>query len=566
MPRTLTRLLTSAAFAALMAIPVSAESLTGSYLAARHAALNSDFEAAAQYYTRALTRDPSNPIVLENALTSQVNLGRIDKALPIAQQLLALGTDSQVANLVVLADLFQREDYAGVVEALSGGMSIMPLIDGLALGWAHIGTGDLDAANAAFDGVIATEGLANFGLYHKALGLAVAGDFEAADVIFSGEAGDTLRLDRRGIEARLQVLSQLERNADALDLIEKAFGGETDAQLDALRKKFEAGAPVDFDVVASARDGMAEVFHMVGAVLSAEAAPGYTLLFARAAEYLNPRHVDAILLSADLLDRLEQYGLATRAYDQVPRDHPAFYSAELGRADALRKDGKPDAAIEVLQQLTESHGDLPVVHMALGDALRREERYPEATRAYDRAVALYETPQAASWRTYYVRGITLEREGRWDEAEADFRTALTLQPNEPRVLNYLGYSMLEMQIKLDEALEMIQTAVKASPDSGYIIDSLAWAYYRLGRYDEAVPEIEKAVELMPLDSVVNDHVGDIYWAVGRTREAEFQWKRALSLDPKPEEAERIRRKLEVGLDRVLEEEGAEPLKVANDDG
>ena len=161
--------------------------------------------------------------------------------------------------------------------------------------------------------------------------------------------------------------------------------------------------------------------------------------------------------------------------------------------------------------------------------------------------------------------------GEWDRAEADFRTALELNPGQPQVLNYLGYSLVEKQIKLDEALEMIEQAVAASPDSGYIVDSLGWVLYRLGRYDEAVGHMERAVELMPVDPVVNDHLGDVYWAVGRAREAQFQWMRALSfVDPEEVDGEadpdRMRRKLEVGLDVVLAEEGADPLKVADDDG
>jgi tetratricopeptide (TPR) repeat protein len=144
-----------------------------------------------------------------------------------------------------------------------------------------------------------------------------------------------------------------------------------------------------------------------------------------------------------------------------------------------------------------------------------------------------------------------------------------LRPEQPQVLNYRGYSLVEKQIKLDEALDMIERAVAARPDSGYIVDSLGWVLYRLGRYEEAVEHMERAAELMPVDPVVNDHLGDVYWAVGRVLEAEFQWRRALSfVDEETEEEakpDRIRRKLEVGLDLVLEEEGAAPLKVADGD-
>jgi Flp pilus assembly protein TadD len=157
----------------------------------------------------------------------------------------------------------------------------------------------------------------------------------------------------------------------------------------------------------------------------------------------------------------------------------------------------------------------------------------------------------------------------WEQAEADFRAALELRPNQPQVLNYLGYSLVEKQAKLDEALDMIKRAVIAEPESGYIVDSLGWVLYRLGRYEEAVEHMERAVELMPLDPVVTDHLGDVYWAVGRVREARFQWSRALSfIDEEDDTGEadpiRIRRKLEIGLDTVLAEEGAQPLRYASD--
>jgi len=147
--------------------------------------------------------------------------------------------------------------------------------------------------------------------------------------------------------------------------------------------------------------------------------------------------------------------------------------------------------------------------------------------------------------------------------ERDFRKALELNPNQPDVLNYLGYSLVEQRIKLDEALEMIQTAVAENPDSGYITDSLGWIFYRLGRFDEAVAPMERAVELLPVDPIVNDHLGDVYYKVGRTREAEFQWKRALSFEPEEAEAKRIRDKLARGLTAVLADEDAAEEQTAD---
>ena len=176
--------------------------------------------------------------------------------------------------------------------------------------------------------------------------------------------------------------------------------------------------------------------------------------------------------------------------------------------------------------------------------------------AYDAAIALVPDPQPVHWVLYYTRGISNERAGNWPAAEADFREALVLSPDQPMVLNYLGYSLVEQGRDLDEALDMIERAVAGQPDDGYITDSLGWVLYRMGRYEEAVPHMLRAVELTPDDPIINDHLGDVLWKVGRIREAEFQWRRALSFGPAPDlDMDRVRRKLEVGLDQVISEAG-----------
>ncbi len=550
-----------------LAFPAMAEEpgrgFSGAYLAARSASFNSDYRAAAEYFARALARDRTNPGLQENAVLAYTGLGEIEKAVPIARAMQGLGYNSQMANMVLMGAELKAENYDGVISGLDGPQGVGPLVDGLVRGWGLMGMGKVDEAIAAFDEATATTGLAAFGLYHKALALALAGDFEAAEVVFSGKGGTPLRLTRRGAIAHSQVLSQLGRNDAAIELIQLGWTNDLDPGLEELLGQLQSGEKIPFTQVGSVQDGLAEVFYTVAGALEGEAADSYTLLYARIAEYLRPDHVDAILLSANLLEAQQQYELATVAYNSVPREDAGFHIAEIGRAAALRASGRREAAIEVLEQLAETHGDIPIVQITLGDNLRGEDRYDAASKAYDAAIALFEEEERGQWIVYYARGITHEREKRWDLAEPDFRKALELNPGQPQVLNYLGYSYVEMETNLDEALAMIEEAVAASPGSGYIIDSLGWVLYRMGRYEEAVEHMERAAELMAVDPIVNDHLGDVYWAVGRQIEAEFQWHRALSFDPEPEEADRIRRKLDVGLDIVLDEEGADPLTVAN---
>lgn len=552
------------------AAPGQADGNAGAYLAARVAATENDYRAAAEYFTRALVLDPSNVGLLEGALSSHVSAGDPERAVPIATRIIQTAPTSQLANLVLVAEEAQDGDWENLLAGLEAGQSVGPLFDGLARAWALVGAGRMNDALAAFDEVAANPGVGAFGLYHKALALAAVGDFEGAAEMFSGAAGPQVRLTRRGTLAYVEVLSQIDRGAEAVGIIDQTFGPDLDDGVAELRRQLAAGAPVPYQGITSAREGIAETAFSIAGALNGEAADGYTLVYARIAEYLDPGHVDAVLLSASLLNRLGQYDLATEAFAAVPADHPFFHVAELGRAEALRNAGDVEGGIAALTALSESHADIATVHVALGDMLRREERFAEATPAYDRAIALFGEPEEAQWVVYFSRGITHEREDRWPEAEADFRKALELRPDQPQVLNYLGYSMVEMQVNLEEALSMIERAVAAEPGSGYIVDSLGWVLYRLGRYDEALVHMERAVELLPVDPVVNDHLGDVYWAVGRKREAEFQWHRALSFigmgESTDAEPDRIRRKLEIGLDAVLAEEGAPPLRVADDNG
>ncbi len=551
-------------------LPLQADGMSGAYLAGRHAAVRSDYSEAALYYTRALAQDPGNAELLESAALAYLSLGAVEQALPLARKLEETNQTSQVAHMVITAALAQKEDYTTLLDRDKEVAGVGPWVDGLVKAWAELGTGNMTGAMKRFDELGKEPGMTGFVMYHKALALASVGDYEGAEAIFGSEGAGAAGQTRRGVIAHAEVLAQLDRREDAVLILRAAFGDATDPELAQIITALEGEGPVPYTQARTAREGIAEVFFTFAAVLKSEAAGDYyVLLFSRIARYLEPDHVDALLLTADLLEGLQQYDLAIEVYRSMPADSPAYHAAELGRADALRRSDRLDQAIEVLEQLTRSHGTLPSVQSTLGDLLRAKEDYAGAITAYDRAIELAPKDTPSRWLLYYSRGIAHERSDDGEAAEADFRAALALEPEQPQVLNYLGYSLVEQQRNLDEALDMIERAVAASPTSGYIVDSLGWVLYRLGRYDEAVGQMERAVELIAVDPVVNDHLGDVYWAVGRAREAEFQWRRALSfidVDDTDTEADpkRIRRKLEVGLDEVLDEEGSPPLKVANE--
>ncbi|MFX0542728.1 tetratricopeptide repeat protein [Roseovarius sp. S4756] len=552
--------------------PVLAQEAAGPYLATRQARYDSDYAAAAKYALEALKTDADNPLLMESAVGALLATGDVARALPIAQRMEQVDIRSQVAQMALLGDEVMRGDYDAVLARIEAEEGVGPLADGLIGAWATLGQGDMGAALEKFDTIAAEPGLRGLAIYHKALALASVGDFESADKIYAGETDGPMQTTRRSVIAWTEVLSQLERYEDAIKVLDDTFGTDPDPQIVDLRARLEVGEALNLGRIETPAQGIGEVFLSLGMALLQDTSADYVLLYSRMAEYLDDTDVDALIMTGELLEQLGRYELATEAYARVPKDAPAFYTAELGRAEALRSAGDLDAAIEVVALLRETHPDVALVHASAGDLYRQNEDFAKAVTAYDAALELYEAREGeVPWFVYYSRAISYERQGEWPDAEADFRRALELSPDEPMVLNYLGYSLVEQREKLDEALAMIERAVEAEPNSGAIVDSLGWAQFRLGRYQEAVVTLERAAELYAVDPVVNDHLGDAMWAVGRTTEARFQWRRALSLidpdKPSPDvDPDRIRRKLEVGLDAVLEEEGAKPLKVSDNEG
>jgi tetratricopeptide (TPR) repeat protein len=546
-----------AALLAASAGPGAASSLAGAYLAGMQADFHDDYGQAVVYFDQALALDPENPGLLVNAVVSKVAAGDFEGARPLADRLAKVDATNQVAALVRLGDTLAAGDYAQAGEILgAAGDQLNPLLGQLLAGWIDVGRDDFDGAKAKFDAMTGNEGLTAYGQYHKALALALAGDFVAAEAILAGGDKGPLHLNRSAIVAHAEILAQLGREQDAIKVVDDALaGGVPDIPLIDLRARLASGEEVPFDQVRSAKDGAAEVFLTLADALNTEESQRVALVHARIASHIRPDLIEAELLTAGILENEGQFALATDALADVPPDSPWYVTAQIRRASTQRDAGDPDAGIATLTALAAAHPDQIEVQSSLGDALRMAERYPEAVTAYSKAVELIETPTPGYWGLFYTRGIANERAGDWPAAEADFREALKLKPDQPLVLNYLGYSMVEKKENLDEALAMIEKATKAEPDDGYITDSLGWVLYRLGRYQEAVKPMLRAVELTPDDPIINDHLGDVLWKVGRKREAEFQWRRALSFGPADDlDMDRIRKKLEVGLDKVLASE------------
>jgi len=532
-----------------------ADTPASSYLVARQAERQNDFEFAAEYYLEALFFDPDNEVLAHGAVDALLAAGDFEKAAEIAEGLADKSQAATSSYVALIGDAAIEQDYRRIVSLLNqGDLAVNAVMDSLILGWAYVGLGDLENGYSAFDRVVRDDRYQAIGLNHLGLAQAYVGDYDNALQTFSDISVGNFQ-SARTVIAEAQILAHIGRRAEAARKLREAFG--ENPGIEGLLTLIESDSPITFDLVSSPADGIAELFFTFAEALSGDSFSLLKLYYAQVAAAIRADDSQAILLVAEMFEELGRTKLAREAYLNIRADDPAFFTAAKGVAETLRAEGLVEDAIDHLDGVIADVGMGPFILVTLGDLNRQLGRHAEAVDAYSQRLNSDIRSGYQDWYPHYVRGISYERLGDWTKAEADFRRALDLQPAHPQVMNYLGYSLVERREKLDEALALIEEAVSLRPDSGYIVDSLGWVLYRLGRYEDAVVPMELAVELIATDPLVNDHLGDVYWKVGREYEAQFQWQRALSFDPEPDEIIRIRRKLDVGLDVVLEEEQAD---------
>ena len=538
----------------IISISELASASSGAYLAGRQAISDHNFVSASKFQSRSVSADPTNSKLLEGLMISFIAQGSVDEAVSIAELHKDNGSASQISQMILLASMIKDGQTEAFLNFVKNASEITPILKDLLSAWIRMGLGDEVTANRIFDKTAKVQGMGQFANFHRAMSQLAAGKVDQAQRTFELIHSDQANPTRRSVIYHTKLLLSQSKFKEVQNLLEKWFGPTFDPEIEELYINAANKKVYPTSLFPKTDIAVADVFHSIANSVSKEADPTFALIYSRLAQYLDRKHVDSTLMTADLLVELGQYDLAIKEHERLSESHPQFFASELGRAEALRSSGKEMVAIEVLVELTRQYPNSANGFSILGNHYRRLEAYDKAEVSYGEAIKLYEAKGEAGWFLYYVRGITRERLDLWNLAEKDFRKALSLNPTQPQVLNYLGYSLIEKNSNLDEALDMIERAVKESPDSGYIVDSLGWGYYKLGQYEKAVPNLERAAELMPVDPIVNDHLGDVYWMVGRKTEAEFQWRRALSFDPEADEIERIKKKLKVGLTQVLMEE------------
>ncbi len=289
--------------------------------------------------------------------------------------------------------------------------------------------------------------------------------------------------------------------------------------------------------------GLAMALVEVAAAADGQTGHEVSELLVQVALTAEPAMTDAHLLASEIAANHKQYKLAATELEHVPQDDPLKPVVQLRLANLYARQDRLDDSVSLLRSLAAAYPKRPEPLAQLGDMLADQKKLPEAIDAYDRSIALLHHPQAADWVVFYARGTALERAHAWPRAQADMNRALELSPDQPFVLNFLGYAMAERNEDLPAAREMIEKALRARPNDGAIVDSLGWVALRQGDTKEALRLLEKAAELEPEDPSITGHLGDAYWDVGRHLEAEDQWRRALVLKPDADEQVRIEARL-----------------------
>ncbi|PAP96045.1 tetratricopeptide repeat protein [Mesorhizobium wenxiniae] len=549
--------------------PVNITSFSGAYLAARVAEGDNDLDSAIAYYKQALAFAPGDTSLQQSLMLSLIAQGRFEESLVYADKLKTVPDVERFSRLALAVGSFHKKDFtkAEYWLKLSLESDLDRLISGVMTGWAKQGAGDPSEAMSSIDRLQGPDWFGLFKSFHRALIADASGLPEKADAIYAATLQDTATGSAapetwmRNAQAYASFLARKGDKDKALSVLDQAEAfAPGKVEISALRDRITKGEKVE-PFVAGPSDGASEILLDLATALNRGGGEPFVRLYLQYALALRPDSDAALVQLAAVSEQLKDGEGAIAFYRRIPASSPLKPLSELQLGLNLADLDRYEEAIAHLKALVEAHPDDMRAYQALGGVYASKEDFRSAAGLYDKAVAMLKTPTRADWNIFYQRGIAYERLKEWPKAEPNFRKALEMFPDQPQVLNYLGYSWVDMNINLEEGLQMIQKAVDLRPSDGYIVDSLGWAYFRLGRFEDAVREMERAVSLKPEDPVLNDHLGDAYWRVGRRLEATFQWNQARDLKPDPDVLAALQQKLLKGLPPIESNTAQETPKV-----
>ena len=538
----------------------------GNYLSALIASADRDTPAAEVYYRETLRADPRNPNLLERAFAAALSNGDELSASSLGERLLMRDPSNTLARLAIAVRDIEQGQLASARAHLASGDAprTRDVTTALLTAWSYAGQSDLHRALDTLDRIHDRSVLA-FRDYHAGLIAGLLGNSAEAQRRLKSAYDDDKNSLRfadayaRALAAEGNLAGATKVYEDFSDviphhpLIQRALADlKTNEALD--------------PIVHNAKEGAAEALYGLGSAGSRQGDELPALVYLQLSLYLRPSSDLTAVTLAGLFEQLRHSDQAIAAYQLVPPSSPLKMGADIQIALELDGLGKTDEATRRLTDIVAARPHDVEALSALAELQRSTKKYAEAADTYDKAIAAVGIPQRDNWTLFYFRGICYERSKQWPKAEVDFKKALELNPDQPLVLNYLGYSWVDQGLNLEEAFKMLRKAVELRPNDGYIVDSLGWAHYKLGQYVEATETLEKAIDLKPADPILNNHLGDAYWRVNRRIEAHFQWNHARDMGPDPEDLPAILKKIEVGLPDLATDTAAPKSSFQKDGG
>jgi tetratricopeptide (TPR) repeat protein len=509
----------------------------GDFLAGRFELSQGDFGPAARDLLKASADNPNDHDVLLQAFIACVNAGR-PEAVQVARRL----PNNQVAAMVLADAAAKAGDWQQAIVRLRAMPrdGVMQLLQPLLLAWAYQGAGETDQALATLRPYMDNPRYRPIVALHAGMIADVAKrPMDAAAYYQQAELG----MDELSPRTALILASWHARSGQVAEA-EGILGHMADNVPEASIALPGMIASLNQRPVATPLDGMAEAYTTFAAALRTEQTGEFAMVMSRLALDVRPDSATARLMAADIQANDKHYDVALDLLEKAEHTNdPIVPIVRLRHVAVLQEMGQTDEAIREIERIGRDYPESSLPDEELGDLLRQKQDFSQAIDAYDRVIARIRQPVPNDWVIYYSRGIAYERTGQWTRAEGDFNRALELSPNQPSVLNYLGYALADMGRNLDEAREMIQKAAARRPNDGAITDSLGWVLYRQGNVAEATKILERAVGLEPEDPTITEHLGDAYWASGRKIEAQYQWRRALTLNPSPGDAAKLEAKI-----------------------
>ena len=525
----------------------------GHYLSARLAQDELDSGRAARFYEVALSANPENQALLRQTMMLMLAEGRFSEAIDLAQRRILKSSDAPMARLILAAREIRKNDFTAARKHLSKTkrQKYMSLFKPLLLAWISGAENRYDDALETLAHLQENIVLAPFGNFHSALISEFSGHDDAARQAFQETFKNNTRRTTQLVLNYGSFLLRKGQRDDAIKLFNRMLGrNPQNPVIIAAFDRLKSGAS-PWPRIMTAVDGVAESFLSAGHAFSGSHGIETARIYSQLALYLRPDFDAAKMLLAETFETQKRYEDAISVYRNVRKSSSFFWSAQIRVATNMNSLGLISEAVALLESMAIEKPSDTAALIILARILRAKERFKETISAYnqifERIYVQDKELKNHHWILLYERGIAYERSKQWSAAEKDFLHALELRPDQPRVLNYLGYSWVEQGVNLERARQMIEKAVSKRPEDGFVVDSLGWVFYRLGRYEEAVKHLERAVELRPHDPIINDHLGDAYWRAGRKLEAQFQWRHAIDLGNDEKMSTEIRAKQANGL-------------------